>query len=194
MQMKKFFDVKTIAGLGILTALVIVLQLFANYVQFGPVSITLALIPIVVGACIYGPIGGLFLGIVDGVIIIFAPSTFGFFIPQTAIGTIITCVIKTGFAGFFAGLVFKLLEKKHPHIGCIIAAILVPIVNTGLFVVFCELFFIDSIAELATESGKNTAEFLFLSFIGVNFIIEFLVNSILSPVVYTLYKLINRKN
>lgn len=192
--MKKFFNVKTIAGLGILTALVVVLQLIANYISFGPVSITLALIPVVVGACMYGPLGGLFLGIVDGIIIIFAPSTFGFFIPQSVAGTIVTCIVKTGIAGLLAGLLFKLLEKKHPYLGAILAAIIVPIVNTGLFVVFCEFFFMEGIKELATDSGKDTVEFLFLSFIGINFIIEFVVNSVLSPTVYTLYKIISKKN
>ena len=48
----KSLKIKRITGIAVFAALVVVLQLFSNYVQFGPVSITLALIPIVVGSII----------------------------------------------------------------------------------------------------------------------------------------------
>lgn len=108
---RKFFTVKTIAGLGVLTAMVVVLQLLSNYVQFGPVSITLALFPIAVGAMLYGPFGGLFLGLVDGAIVLSAPSTISFFFAYSPFGTIAVCLLKTGIAGFVAGLIFKLYHK-----------------------------------------------------------------------------------
>ena len=44
--MKRVTTTKAIAGLGMLTAMVIALQLLSNYVQFGPISITLSLFPI----------------------------------------------------------------------------------------------------------------------------------------------------
>lgn len=123
----KFFNTKTIAGLGILSALVVVLQLLSNYVQFGPVSITLALFPIAVGAMLYGPIGGLFLGLLDGALVLTAPSTISFFFAITPIGTIITCLGKTGLAGLVAGFIFK-LYKKDIKVEFIAALIILPIV------------------------------------------------------------------
>ena len=108
---RRFFTVRTIAGLGILTAMVVVLQLLSNYVQFGPVSITLSLFPIAVGAMLYGPLGGLFLGLVNGVIVLTAPSTISFFFAYSPVGTIVVCLLKTGLAGFVAGLIFKLYKK-----------------------------------------------------------------------------------
>ena len=108
---RKFFTVKTIAGLGVLTAMVVVLQLLSNYVQFGPVSITLSLFPIAVGAMLYGPFGGLFLGLVNGAVVLSAPSTISFFFAYSPVGTVAICLLKTGLAGFVAGLIFKLYKK-----------------------------------------------------------------------------------
>ena len=50
--MKK--NTKIIAGTGLLTAIVVVLQLFGSAIKFGPFSISLVLLPIVVGAALYG--------------------------------------------------------------------------------------------------------------------------------------------
>jgi len=61
--------IRKITGIAIFICLVVVLQLFSNYVTFGPVSITLALIPIVVGSIIYGPMAGFILGAVCGITI-----------------------------------------------------------------------------------------------------------------------------
>ena len=43
-----------IIGLGLFTTIVIVLQLLGSFIKFGVVSISLVLIPIVVGAALYG--------------------------------------------------------------------------------------------------------------------------------------------
>ena len=123
---KRFFTVRTIAGLGVLTAIVVVLQLLSNYVQFGPVSITLSLFPIAVGAMLYGPLGGLFLGLVNGILVLTAPSTISFFFAFSPVGTIVVCLLKTGLAGFVAGWLFK-LYKKNINVELISALVLLPI-------------------------------------------------------------------
>lgn len=192
--MKKFFTVKNIAGLGILSALVIVLQLLANFVTFGPVSITLSLIPIAVGACIYGPIAGLLLGFVNGVLVLVAPSTLTIFMPVAPLGTFVTCLLKSTIAGGFAGLIFSLFEKKHPYVGAIISSVLVPIINTGLFVLFAQIFFVGKLENITTDGSAVTLSYIIVSMIGINFIFEFLVNSILSPVVFTIYKYFKNRN
>ena len=188
---KKFFTVRTIAALGILTALVVVLQIISNYIQFGPVSITLALIPIVVGALLYGPWAGLFLGIVDGAIVITAPSTLAIFMPVTALGTIAICLLKTAVAGMVAGFIFLPFKKKDKHLllGSILAAISVPIINTTIFGVGFLLIFRSLIPD-----GKNVFVFLLVSVITWNFFIEFAVNSFLSPTVYRIYLAFKERN
>ena len=54
-----------LVGLGILTAIIIVLQVIATYFPTKPFAITLALIPIVIGAAIFGSGAGAYLGAVS---------------------------------------------------------------------------------------------------------------------------------
>ena len=68
------FDAVTIAGLGLLTALVIVLQMLGGFIRFGQFSISLVLAPIVIGAALYGAWAGGWLGFVFGVVVLFRDS------------------------------------------------------------------------------------------------------------------------
>ena len=180
--MKNSQKIKQMAGLSLLSALVVVLQLVSNYIQIGSVSITLALIPIVVGAIIYGPKGGFILGLILGVIVCVSPST-ALFLQFSFVGTVTVCLLKSAVAGLLAGYLFKLLSKKNIVFAIILTSITVPIVNTGLFIVASLTIFLPLIREWANGEGVGTIMFLFVSMIGINFIIEFFVNSILSPVV-----------
>ena len=110
--------IRKITGIAVFICLVVVLQLFSNYVTFGPVSITLALIPIVVGSIIYGPLAGFILGAVCGVIIFFGPGTITLFWPYGIVKTFILCVLKTGLAGLVSGLIYKLLSNKNNKLSC----------------------------------------------------------------------------
>ena len=184
---------KTIAGLGVLTAMVVVLQLIANYIQFGPISITLALFPIAVGAMIFGPIAGLFLGIVDGFLIILAPSTISGFLAINAVGTIFTCLLKTGLAGFAAGWIFYGLNKVNTKLAIFLSSISVPIINTGLFCVAALTIFNSTLLAGANEAGKNAVIYLFTVWIGFNFFIEFGVNATLALAFFNAFTFINKK-
>ena len=148
--------VKKLVGLATLTALVVGLQFLSNYVSFGSISITLALIPIAMGAILYGPLAGLFLGAVMGAIVIAAPSTQAVFMPVNPAATIILCLLKTAIAGLVSGLLFKLfafIAKKQKDVkkkkilfaaGIIVAALVVPVINTGLFIVGASIFFMEA--------------------------------------------------
>lgn len=177
--------IKKITGIGIFMCLAVVLQLLSNYVSFGPVSITLALIPIVVGSIIYGPLAGFILGAFCGVVAFLAPSTIAGFWPYGIFKTFMVCVLKMGIAGLVSGYIFKVLNKHNSKLAVILASISVPIVNTGLFAIGALSLYQDFLESLCGE-GQSIVTFLLLSVIGVNFIIEFLVNSILSPIVYRL--------
>lgn len=63
---------KTLTGLAFFTAIIVVLQLLGSFIKFGPFSISLVLIPIVVGAAVYGPKAGAYLGGVFGVVVLIA--------------------------------------------------------------------------------------------------------------------------
>lgn len=189
--MNKKQTIKKMAGLACLSAVVVVLQLFSNYIAFGPVSITLSLIPIVIGAIIYGPSGGALLGFINGIIVITAPSTLAVFMPFNPFATIAICLIKTTVAGAVSGLLFKLVEKKNMVLATILASIVVPLVNTGLFAIGCMLFFMPLLRDFAGDS--NVYGYLFLTFIGINFLIEFATNSILSPTVHYIIRIVFKK-
>ena len=182
--MKRNLQINKITGIAILGALVVVLQLFSNYVQFGSVSITLSLIPIVVGAVMYGPLTGFALGALSGILLFVAPSTMALFWDYGVITTFLVCVLKMALAGLVSGILYKLIYKINNSFAAVTASVIVPIVNTGLFAIAAYLFYYDLLAGFA--EGQNVVAFLFLSFIGINFIIEFFVNAILSTVVIRL--------
>ena len=135
-----------IIGLGLFTAIVIVLQLLGSFIKFGVVSISLVLIPIVVGAALYGIGAGAWLGAVFAVVVLLQPDT-ALFLNMSVIGTILTVMLKGILAGVAAGGIYKLLSKKNKYLGVISAAIICPIVNTGIFLIGCRLFFYDITKE-----------------------------------------------
>ena len=161
------------------------IQLFSNYVTFGPVSITLALMPIVVGSIIYGPLAGFILGAVCGLTVFFAPGTIGLFWPYGIIKTFVLCILKTGLAGLVSGFVYKIFNTKKKMLSIVLSSISVPIVNTGIFALGAFYLYKDLLISFCPE-GQSVLVYLLVGFIGFNFIIEFLVNSLLSPVVLRL--------
>ena len=115
-----------------MTALVIVFQLVGTFTTFfGPFSTALALIPIVIGAAMCGVGTGAWLGFVFSVVVLITDAAA--FMAISVPGTIITVVLKGTLAGLVAGLVYLALEKKNRYIAVILASIVCPIVNTGIF-------------------------------------------------------------
>lgn len=182
-QAKKI-DVKKLAFIALMTAITAVLQVLSGVIQFGPFSITLALTPIVVGAALYGWKAGAWLGLVFGAVTL---TNAGLFLAINAPGAIAVCLLKGALAGAAAGLIYKLLEKKNAYVAVIAAAIVCPLVNTGVFILGCLLFFMEAITAWA--DGGNAFAFIFVGLIGVNFFVEFGVNLVLSPVVFRIIQI-----
>lgn len=188
--MNNKLKINKLVGISIFMCLVVVLQLFSNYVTFGPVSITLALIPIVVGSIIYGPLAGFILGAVCGLTVFFAPGTIGLFWPYGIIKTFLLCILKTGIAGLVSGYLYCLFGKKTKMLGVVLSSISVPIINTGIFAVGAFFLYKDLLISFCPE-GQSTLVYLLVGFIGFNFIIEFFVNSLLSPIVLRVVNIYN---
>ena len=184
--------VKKITGIAILLAIEIILQTVA-FLTSGIflVSFNLALIPIVVAAIVYGPWAGAFLGLFNGVIVLLDPST-ELFLGYAPFGTVITCLLKCTIAGLVAGLVFKMIAKKNKTIGAIVASVLVPIINTGLFALAC-FTIIGSVVD-ALNDGQRSMEFVFLALIGWNFVFEFGITAALSPTIVKIMKVMTRSD
>ena len=167
---------------AILTAIVIVLQMLGQFIRFGMFSISLVLIPIVIGAAMCGPKVSAWLGFIFGVVVLFTDA--GAFLAVSVPGTIVTVLLKGIGCGLAAGLVYKLLENKNRYLAVVVAAIACPVVNTGVFLLGCRLFFFETIASWGLAEGfGTTAEYMFIGLAGANFIAEMVINIILSPIV-----------
>lgn len=190
-------NVYRLTGLGILTAIIIVLQIFTTFVRFGPFSITLALIPIVVGAAMYGIGAGAYLGAVFSAVVVIMCITggdVGGFMVWSAnpFMCVIVCMLKGTMAGLCAGAVYKALSGKNKYVATILAALVSPIVNTGIFIIFMLLFFKDTLATWA--GGSDLLTYIIVGLTGVNFLVELGVNIVLSPIVVKIIDAVKKTN
>lgn len=168
---------------AILTALVIVLQLMGSFIRFGMFSISLVLIPIVIGAATCGYKIGAWLGFVFGAAVLLSGDAAPF-MAIDVFGTILTVLLKGTACGLLSGLVYKALEKRNRYLAVMAAAVVCPIVNTGVFLLGCVVFFLGAITEWGIAEGfTNVAAYMFLVLAGGNFLLELAANIILSPVI-----------
>ena len=199
--MKDSFKIttKTITGTALLTAIELILIVISNYLTLGTVNINLALIPIVVAATVYGPLSGLFLGMVNGLITIFSPSTQAIFMSVSPLGTVLICLLKTSLAGFLAGLIYIPFNKSESqgkkYVGALLASISVPLINTGIFSFGCYTFFNSWLMDLTNATPQYDNSFMVLLFviIGLNFIIEFAISIVFSPFINMLINYYQRR-
>ena len=200
MKNEKHTSVVRLTSLALLAALIVVLQTVASGIKIGPVPISLTLVPIVVGAILFGPGAGAFLGGVFGVVCLIAgiagtdQFTNLLWVANPFWLTVI-CVGKAVLCGWVAGLVYRALEKRQT-LGCIAAAICAPIVNTGLFILGGLLLVNGTLsANLANfgAGGQTVVYFLIIGCAGLNFIAEFLVNLVVSPAINTIVHAVGNK-
>ncbi len=185
--------VKKMVGIAILAAIVALLQLFMSTIRFGIFSsASLVLIPIVVGAAVYGPGAGAILGGVFSLIVIFQPETLVFH-QVTVLGTVLTVLLKGVIAGTSAGIMYKLLRKFNEWVAVIASAAICPVANTLIFSVGCKAFFWEKIAADMTaasngDSSGSVAAFFLTAYIGINFVMEFLICLICAPIILRILK------
>ena len=187
--MNETLKIKKMTGVGLFIAITVVLTLLGNIITIGPVAINLSLIPITIGAILFGPTAGFILGAANGVVVLLAPST-GVFLSHNLVATIFTCILKTGIAGLIAGFTFKLLKKINFNFSIVAAAILTPIVNTSIFGAFVFVFFYNLFFQ---GQGNNAFVYFALTIVGWNFLIEILVSAILCPTLIHVSKVILKK-
>ena len=195
MTNKKLDRDKTVklATTGILTAIVVVFQFIGASIKFGTFSVSLVLIPIVIGAALGGKYVSTWLGFIFGVVVLLSGDAAAF-LPISPIGTIITVIVKGTLAGFIGGIAFELFKKINTYFAVIISAILVPLTNTGVFLIGCRLFFFDTIKEWASGFGfENAFTYMIVGLVGLNFLFELAINIILSPSVVGAVKVLGKK-
>lgn len=179
--------------MGLMTALVVIVYLLTMGITVGPFNITFALIPIVVGAALYGWKAGGWLGLVFGAMVLFTGGANAFLVIN-APGTIATVLLKGAGAGAVSGLIYQALEKKNRWAATICAAAAAPIVNTGIFLLGCFAFFMGAISEWAAGAGiENAVVYMMTAFVGVNFIAELGANLLLSSVIVRIVDIVKNK-
>ena len=181
---------KNMVGVALFTAIVVVLQFLGGGIRVGGMfSISLVLIPIVVGSAVYGWQAGAWLGFAFGVAVLMSGDANSFLAVDFP-ATILVVLVKGTACGLIAGLAYKLLERAGKSYAVYTAAILCPVVNTGIFLLGCQLFFFDTIAQWGTALGfDNAYAYMFLGLAGINFVVEIIVNIVLAPVIIRLIKL-----
>lgn len=184
---------RRMVGLSILTALVIVLQLVASFVLVGTFPLTLTLVPVVIGAALYGPKAGAWLGGVFGVVVlimcIVGVDKVGVILWNVnPILTAVLCILKGALAGLCAGAIYKAIARKNSFGGVIGAAIVSPVVNTGTFIIGLTVFFNPTLVEWAGAAGKDVINYILIVLVGINFVIELVLNLVLSSVIERLIR------
>ena len=183
--------VKNMVGVGLLTAIVVVLQLFGTPLKLGMFAGAVALLPIVVGAALYGWQAGAWLGVAFGTTVLLSGDAAPFMAISIP-GTIITVLAKGAGCGAVSGLVHTLLQRCNKTLAAYAAAIIAPIVNTGIFAIGCYVFFYQALIGWNAGSAApfaNTTAYIFLGLIGTNFFVELGTSVVLAPVITRLIKL-----
>lgn len=178
-------NTRKIVGIGLFTAIVVVLQMVASAIKFGTFSITLVLAPIIVGAALYGVGAGAWLGLVFGATVLISGDAAPF-MAISAPGTIATVLVKGMCAGIGAGVTFKLLEKKNKIVASVCAGIVSPVCNTGVFFIGCYLFFQSFLTSVIGTTNFVT---VVTALAGVNFLVELAINLFLASVIVKLVDL-----
>ena len=174
-----------------LTAIVVVLQLLGTPLKLGMFAGAVALLPIVIGAALYGWKAGAWLGFAFGATVLLSGDAAPF-LAISIPGTIITVLAKGSVCGATSGLVHTLLARFNKALAAYTAAIVAPIVNTGIFAIGCYVFFYQDLIQWNAGSAApyaNTTGYIFLGLIGVNFFVELGTSVVLAPVITRLIKI-----
>ena len=185
--------VERMVQLALFVALVVVLQIISAIIPpiAGLVSITLTLVPVVVGGILLGSAGGAFLGFAFGAIVLINCITGmdpggNILWNANPIFTAIICFGKGIMAGFIPAVLYGAISAKESGrnkklVATVVAALSAPIVNTGLFVAGMFLFFKDTL--YAWSGGTDIVIYVLTGLAGVNFLVEFIINTVLSPAI-----------
>ncbi|MBQ8861002.1 MAG: ECF transporter S component [Ruminococcus sp.] len=184
-----------LVSLGILSAIIIVLQVISTYFPTKPFAITLSLIPIIIGAALFDEKAGAFLGGVFSAVVI-VMCVIGADVGGAMVWNanpflcVLVCMLKGVCAGYVSGLLYRLISKKNSVVATIVAGLSAPIVNTGIFIIGLVLFFRPILQQWA--GGSDVLYYVLFGLLGVNFLVEIGVNMVLSPVIIKILQAIQK--
>ncbi|MBO5551706.1 MAG: ECF transporter S component [Lachnospiraceae bacterium] len=189
---KKFSNTQRLVGTAVLVAIVVVLQTVGSGIRLGPFTPTLSLVPIIIGAILFGSLTGGILGLVFSIVVLVsvisgADAGGAMMFAQNPVATVLLVLCKGFMAGFVAGVVAEKLSKVNMTLGVAAAAVAAPVSNTGIFSVGVLIFFYDLITSWGEAAGfENTFVYVIAGLIGINFIVELIIDLVLVPVIVRL--------
>lgn len=206
MEKKKnmFFSARNITFLAVLVALVVILQLWGSTIPIGTAGLNLSfvLVPVTLGAILLGPIAGLILGFVFGFVVLMTGVTGANFFTAYVLNdspffTTVTVLLKGMAAGFVAGILYNLIKKKNKYVAVFVAAAVVPILNTGIFILgaLCMSGSLQAFASsyMPELSGRNIMYIIIVGLVTVNFFIELGINMICAPALHTVESVVEKR-
>lgn len=192
--------IRQLVGTAILAAVIVILQLVASGIKIGPFTITLSLIPIILGAILFGPVSGAALGAVFGGMVCMAVVTGAdvggnLMFQQNPVLTLFLCVLKSAAAGLVAGFVWRLFQgMKKPGVGVVLSSILCPVCNTGILCIGILAFYHDLVTGWALGEGfANAFAYVIIGMVGLNFLVELAINLVLTPVLLRIISIVEKR-
>ena len=188
--------IKRMAAVALLMALVVVMQFVSGLIP--PVSgfsISLVLIPVVLGSALYGPGVGALLGGTFGMIVyincVTGADVGGAMVLQANPILCFLVVMGKGIlAGLASGWVYRLLKGKNSYVAMLCAAVVCPVVNTGVFIACMLTFFKDVLSAWA--AGGDLVAYVLMGLVLANFVPELIINVVFSPAGQTVMR-VSRK-
>ena len=190
--------------LAMLIALVVVLQVVSAMIPpiGGMVSITLTLVPVVVGAILFGKKGGAILGFAFGAIVLINCITAldpggNILWNINPFFTLTICFVKGIAAGLVPAILYESIRGKgecsgkRKYVGALVASLSAPVVNTGLFICGMLLFFKDTL--YAWAGNTDIMYYILFMLAGLNFLVEFLINVILTPAIVRIVEVVGKQ-
>ena len=181
-------NVKNMTLLALMTALVAIFQCIGLIIPIGFNVGAFALVPLVVGAAMLGPLAGAWLGFAFGFVVVITGQASGFYV-LGVVETVAVVLIKGIAAGLAAALIYKLIAKKNSLAAIITASVVCPVVNTAIFTLACYTVFFPGISEWASGAGKDMISYVFLTLVGANFFVELGICLIFSTVADRIIKI-----
>ena len=189
--------IKRMVGIALLMAMVIVLQFVGSSIPpiGGTVSISLVLIPIVLGSAVYGPSAGAVLGGTFAVITLIncmtgADAGGAMVFQANPLLCILVVSGKSVLCGLFAAWAYNLIKNRSRYVAMLCAAIICPVVNTGIFVTCMLLFFKPVLSQWS--GGTDVVAYALTALVLCNFVPEMILNIVFSPAGHQIARIVNK--
>ena len=206
MEKKKrvFFTARNISFLAVLVALVVILQLWGSTIPIGAAGLNLSfvLVPVTLGAILLGPAAGLILGFVFGFVVLMTGVTGANFFTAYVLNdspffTTVTVLLKGMVAGGVAGILYNLIKKKNKYVAVFVASAIVPVLNTGIFILGA-LCMSGSLKAFVSSympqlDGRNIMYIIIVGLVTVNFFIELAINLICAPALHVVVNVVEKQ-